>query len=117
MSYQYDPATEYETAPLGIKLYCLIAGLVGLYLLFLALDIMSYGGPAVGIGFLFLGLAIGYLVVLYGLWMLKPWAWTLAMIIFTFDLLTDFILLDVVGIIISVVLIAYLWSKRSYYGK
>ncbi len=117
MSYQYDPASEYETAPLGIKLYCIIAGLAGLYLLFIALDIMSYGGAATELGLLFAGLAVGYLVVLYGLWVLKPWGWTLGMIIFSFDLLIDLVRFDGVGIIISVILIAYLWSKRAYYGK
>lgn len=117
MSHNYVPDSESETAPLGIKIFCVIAGLAGLYGVIISLDLISLGGPGVGIGLAFLGFFVAYLAVLYGLWTLKPWGWTWGMILFVVDLLIDLFAGDLVGVLISILLLVYLWSKRSYYGK
>lgn len=117
MASQYNAVDEYETAPLGIKIFCVVAGIVGVYGLFVSLQLVSLGGPGVSLGLVFFGFFVAYLVVLYGLWTLEPWGWTWGMILFVIDLVIDLFSADLVGVIVSVLLIAYLWSKRSYYGK
>lgn len=117
MTASYDPARNYETAPLGIKVYCVIAALASLYLMILSLEIMGAGDPFLTLGFLFFGLAIGHIVVIYGLWMLRPWAWTWGMILFAFDGVLDVLRANGIGVLVSIILIVYLWSKRSLYGK
>jgi len=108
-------STGARTAPLGIKIYCVIAGLAGLYALFLSLRIVGVGGPFVALGVVLAALSVGYFVVLYGLWTLKPWAWTWGMIIFGIDLVIDLLRLDLLGVLISALLLAYLASKQSLY--
>jgi len=111
----HTSGTRRRTAPTGIKIYCVLAALGGLYALVLSLGILGAGGSFTVLGLLVAALAVGYFVVIYGLWTLEPWGWTWGMILFTLDLLVDLLRADVVGVLISALLLAYLASKRSLY--
>jgi hypothetical protein len=115
--HQHNSITEHETAPLGIKIYCVIVSLIILFGIIVSLGLMSMGGPGAALGTVFLGFFIAYLIVLYGLWTLKSWGWTWGMILLLVGLLDHLFSGDFVGIVISALLIAYLWSKREYYRE
>ncbi|ERG87956.1 MAG: hypothetical protein J07HX5_00097 [halophilic archaeon J07HX5] len=114
---QTDSATTVTTAPVNIKIYCVIVALVSLIGVGLSLKTISTSGPTGGFGMVFLGSSAANLVVLYGLWTLKSWSWTWAMVLFFFDAVINLFPGSLAGTIINAVFIGYLWSKRDYYDK
>ena len=71
--------------------------------------------PSASFGVLVLALAVGQAVVLYGLWTLKSWAWVVALVFYGLGALLDLFQLDVVGLLISLVVVAYVHGKAEYY--
>ncbi|MFH5797669.1 hypothetical protein [Haladaptatus sp. DYF46] len=110
-----------RTAPLGIKILCVLAvisGVLGLFGGFVALFSSPVGFI---VGIVAMVLSAAQLVVAWGLWTLQPWAWTLTLIVYGLSLLSDvFKLLTgngfaIISIIIGVLLLAYVYGKRDYY--
>jgi len=108
-----DPPPQRETAPLGIKIYCLVAGFVGVLTLIQVLALV--GSPASTLGILLSALAVAYLVLLWGLWTLRSWAWLLAMVNFALSGLISVSQRDFGGIVIALLLASYLITKVEYY--
>ena len=75
--------------PLGVTIVAILTIIGGLIFLVSGLVLLI-----IGIGFILLALGIAYLVMAYGLWKGKGWAWTITLI------------LSVIGIIIAIVSIA-----------
>ena len=104
-----------KSAPLGVKIICILGVIVSIFTFFMSLRIFAAGGPFVSLGLLFIFLTFAYLVVLYGLWTVQSWGWTWGMIVFVFGAITNLFELNIVGLIFSFVIIGYLYSKRGYY--
>ncbi|AFZ74413.1 hypothetical protein [Natronobacterium gregoryi] len=109
------PRQTGKQAPLGVKIICVLGVLASILTLFVSLQIMTSGGQFAGLGLLFLALTGAYLVVIYGLWTVQPWGWTWGMIVFVFGAVMDLFQGEVLSLLISLVIIAYLYSKRDYY--
>ena len=103
------------SAPLGIKIICVLGAIVTIFTFFISFRIMAAGGPFVSLGLLFVFLGLAYLVVLYGLWTLQPWGWTWAMIVFIFGAIMDLVQVQILGLLISLVIIGYVYSKKELY--
>lgn len=104
-----------STAPLGVKLICMLGVISASLTVLLAVPIALAGAPFVGIGMLFLFLGLVQFVVLYGLWTLQPWGWLWAMVLFGFGALMDVVQGNAVGLVVSVILLAYLYTKKGVY--
>lgn len=110
-----SPAT-YSSAkpstPLGIKIICVLGGIGGVLGLFGSLAMF---GISPILGLFALVLSIVQIVVVFGLWELRSWAWTLAMISYAIGLVFDLIGVNIIGLLIGIVLIAYLSSKSHLF--
>lgn len=110
-----------RSAPLGIKILCVLAVISGVFGLFGGFVALFSSPLGFVVGLVAMVLSLAQLVVAWGLWTLQPWAWTLTMIVYGLDLLVDVFklltgnALAIVGIIIGGLLLAYVYSKRDYY--
>jgi len=109
------PQPERTSAPLGIQVICAIGVLVSALLVIWGLSILSTGTPFSFLGVFGIALAGGYLIVSYGLWTLKPWGWTLGMIVFIIDGIVDISRVNATGVLISLLFIGYLYTKKDIY--
>jgi hypothetical protein len=84
-----------QTSPLGIKALCVLFGLVGVLLVAFGVLLLTGGGVLLGL----FSLALGglELALVYGLWTVKPWGWTLAIAVFSLTAIHN--LLNMVGIL------------------
>lgn len=104
-----------DTAPLGIKIICVVFGLVSVFGLFPSLGILFHGRVFAPIGILLLAYFIGLLVVLYGLWTLQSWAWPWALVFLGTDALIKLVTVNVLGLLISFIVLVYIVSKEDHY--
>lgn len=111
------------SAPAGIKVICVLATLgAGLGLLG-GFAVLALGGVGVVLGPLVIALSFAQLAAVYGLWTLQSWGWTLAIALYSLDVLLDaapFVLgdggvADVFGLLLSALILAYVYSKRDHY--
>ncbi|VVB59990.1 Uncharacterised protein [uncultured archaeon] len=116
--------------PLGVTILSIL-GFIGaglLVLLGIAMvglgSMMSYagmlgvlfGGLGAFAGIFILVLGIVEFVINYGLWNMKKWAWTVTLILEGIGLLSSLASLSILGIIISGVIVWYLWTKKDLFG-
>lgn len=111
------PHSANKSAPLGVKIICVLGVIGAIMLFFASFFMMGAGGPFIGFGLLFMLLALLHLVVVYGLWTVEPWGWTWGMVVFAFGAVMDVFQGQIFGLLISIVLIVYLYSKKDYYRK
>ena len=97
------------STPLGVKIICILGAIGGVLGLFGSLVLLGMS-PVLGIFSLVVSLV--QLIVVVGLWNLRSWAWTLAMIAYGLGILLDLVALDVFGLGIGLVILGYLGSKR-----
>lgn len=113
--------------PLGIQVLCALAvldgglsllqGLVGLG------GSILFGSPLGGIvGLIAIGLAVGELLVAWGLWGLQSWAWTAAVLVVAGSLVLDVagLLLGGAGfvpLVLSGGVLLYLLSQRDRFKR
>lgn len=104
-----------SSAPIGVKVIAAVAVFDGLLMLLGAL------GSFLSFNFLWaavLGaIAIAQLAVAAGLVTLRPYAWTVAMAVFGASLVADLLATDLLGVVVSGALLAYLYAKKDLYGK
>lgn len=112
-----EPTSERPTAPLGVKLYCLLGAIGTLFALPLSVRLVAEGGLFTAPSLVVLGFAVGQAIVLYGLWTLQPWAWTWAMVFLGLNLLASIVTVQVIGAIVGLLLLWYIGSKRSLYRR
>ncbi len=118
------PASSYDrsrSAPLGIKILCVLAVISGVLGIFGGLAMMAGSPIGIVLGPITILLSVAQLVVAWGLWTLQSWAWTLTLVVYGIDVLMDCVRLllgnigAIFGIIIGGLLLAYVYSKRDYY--
>ena len=105
------------TAPLGVKIICVLGVITASLTVLLSVPIMFAGGPFVGVGMAFLVLGLVHFVVVYGLWTVQPWGWTWGMIVFGLAALADIAQGQALGLIISVIILGYLYTKKDVYRR
>lgn len=116
--------SESAARPLGITILCVLyaillpVALYGLVVIFQVLPEAIVEGPTVVIVGLVI-VALIYLVAtytaLYGLWTLEPWGWKLAMIVFGLTALVDLVMGTFDRLIVTLLIIGYLYLKRDVY--
>jgi len=109
------PATyssSQPSPPLGIKIICVLGALGGIFGLLGSL-VMLGASPLLGLFALVISAA--QLVVVFGLWNLRSWAWTVAMVVYGLGALGDILGGNVVGLLISLIVIVYLLSKSHLF--
>lgn len=107
--------------PLGVTIIAIlliIAGVISLVGGLILLIIL--------VGFIFLALGIAYLVMAYGLWKGKGWAWTISLILAGIGVIMGIVYIiqdnlagGIVSIIINGVIIYYLFrpNVKAFFGK
>ncbi|ODR83046.1 hypothetical protein BG842_14780 [Haladaptatus sp. W1] len=110
-----------QSAPLGIKIICVLGALGALGSLLRGLGVLFSSPIGLIVGAIVIVFAVAKLAVVWGLWTLKSWAWTLTIIVYGLSLLMDVFrfftghLAAFFGIVVGGLLLAYVYSKREYY--
>lgn len=118
---QSSYGADRETAPTGIKVICVLVGLSGLYGLLAGLGLAAMGGVGLVVGAVGVVLSVVQLLVVYGLWTLRSWGWTVTMVVFSLDVLLDVVRLvvgsvsAVLGILVGGIVLWYVYGKRDLY--
>jgi hypothetical protein len=122
-------ATTANDAPLGIKLICVLAALGTILGLFGGLGMMGLAGSSgvpgwFGIlGIVTVLLSLLNVPMIYGLWTVQPWGWTLAMVLYGLNVIINGISLlagdagSILSIVVALIILGYIWSKADVYGK
>ncbi|MDQ4014204.1 MAG: hypothetical protein M3136_00360 [Thermoproteota archaeon] len=106
--------------PLGVTIIAILTIIGGLIFLASGLVLLI-----VGIGIILLALGIAYLVMAYGLWKGKGWAWTITLILSAIGIVVALISIAAgnIGAILSIVIhgvvIYYLYrpNVKAFFGK
>lgn len=105
-------SSDEPSAPLGVKIICIL-GAIGGALGFLGS--LALLGMAPAVGTVALIISIIQIVVVMGLWNLRSWAWTVSMIVYGLGLLLDLLAINILGLLIGIVVLSYLASKRRLF--
>jgi hypothetical protein len=111
-----SPSTRRET-PLGVYLIAILGGIGAVLGAIGSLGLVAMGGGFALLGVLLLVLSVAHLYVLVGLVRLRPWAWTWTLVIEGVSALLNLAGGDVLAVLISAVVIAYLFARADYFGK
>ncbi|MDF3032829.1 MAG: hypothetical protein K0R91_663 [Nitrososphaeraceae archaeon] len=111
--------------PLGVTIIAILTAIGGIVFLVSGISGIVAGGVSVGIGIIFLILGIAYLVITYGLWKGKRWAWTVTLILSVIGIILAIASIAVgnVGAIVSIIIhgvvIYYLYrpNVKAFFGK
>jgi hypothetical protein len=112
--------SERRRRPLGVTIIAILNIIVGI--------ITISGGIlllAVGIGIVLIIIGIANLVMAYGLWRGKGWAWTITLILSGIGIISNAVSIAtgnlgaIIGIIIYAVIIYYLYrpNVKAFFGK
>lgn len=128
-----DSASGYTagrtTASVGLKAICVLWFLGSALSIYLGFSLAVYAASYEAGWVAFLGilqglLGVAQLVSVFGLWGLRPWAWTLAVSLLWIGLLFRVIGLlsgnwieGGIGAIVSVLFLVYFYSRRDWFGK
>lgn len=118
--------------PLGVTIIAILTAIGGIVFLaggiagLIAAPFTSdFGVVSIGIGIISLGLGVAYLVMAYGLWNGKRWAWTITLILSVIGIILAIATIAagnvgaIVSIIIHAVVIYYLYRPKvkAFFGK
>ncbi|MFB6120441.1 MAG: hypothetical protein ABEJ68_04920 [Halobacteriaceae archaeon] len=103
------------TAPLGIKLICVLSVFLDLFALLVGLAAVGGGGPESVIGLVLLVIVAVDLTAVYGLWTVKSWGWVLAVAMRTLSLLAALVQGELVGFLVGLLILGYVVSKYDLY--
>jgi uncharacterized membrane protein (DUF2068 family) len=106
--------------PLGVTVIAILTVIGGIIFLVSGLVLLI-----IGIGIILLALGIAYLVMAYGLWKGKGWAWTITLILAAIGIIVAVVSIatgnvgGIVSIIINGVIIYYLYrpNVKAFFGK
>jgi hypothetical protein len=118
----YSYLTDYLTKsrPIGISILAILTVIGGIIVLASGLTLVY-----VGIGIILLALGIAYLIMAYGLWKGKGWAWTITLILSAVSVIVAIVSIytgnaqAIFSLIINAVVIYYLYRPhvKAYFGK
>jgi len=97
--------------PLGVTIICLL-GILGFLVAWIPILGLAAGTSTTFL--LALGLSvlnIASLAVLVGLWMMRRWAWILAILFYSLTAVADLLAVNVLGLFISVLIVVYRRSR------
>ncbi len=110
-----EPGSGYGGAdrPLGVTILAVLQIIGGLLVLFGGAALMAVGTYLLGplgalIGGVLLILGLFELVVGWGLWNMRPWAWLIAMILNIISIILSIVMFDIIGLIIPLIIVIYL---------
>ena len=106
--------------PLGVTLIAILTLIGGLIFLASGLVLLI-----IGIGIVLVALGIAYLVMTYGLWIGRGWAWTITLILSAIGIVVALVSIAfgnvaaIVNVIIHGVVIYYLYrpNVKTFFGK
>jgi uncharacterized membrane protein HdeD (DUF308 family) len=109
-----------ERRPLGVTIIAILTLIGGI--IFLASGLVLV---IIGIGIILLALGIAYLVMAYGLWKGKGWAWTITLILSAIGIIVALVSIAAgnvtatINVIIHGVVIYYLYrpNVKAFFGK
>ncbi|HET7149427.1 MAG TPA: DUF2127 domain-containing protein [Candidatus Nitrosopolaris sp.] len=124
---------QIRSRPFGVTIIAILIIIAGVISLFIGIGAVAIG-PLIGLVFVVIGaislaLGVAYLVMAYGLWKGKGWAWTISTIILFIGIVIDIISLprrstgdivsSIVSIAINAVILYYLYRPhvKAYFGK
>ncbi|WP_435101687.1 hypothetical protein [Halarchaeum sp. P4] len=97
------PATP--PTPTGVKVLCVLGVLALLVELERSLALMADGAA---LGLALLALTAAHAAVLWGLWTMRPWAWTGAMVFYGLSIVVSLVRLDAIRLVVGVLVVTYL---------
>jgi uncharacterized membrane protein (DUF2068 family) len=111
---------QQKQRPLGVTIIAILTIIGGIALLSIGAVLF-----VIGIGVVLVILGIAYLVMAYGLWKGKRWAWTITLIISVISIIVGIASIatgnfgTIIHIIINAVVIYYLYrpNVKAYFGK
>jgi hypothetical protein len=113
-----------QSAPLGIKLVCLVGALSVLLSLLAGAAFLGSGSVFGGFaGVLVLALAFVQAGTLWGLWTVRRWAWGAAVVFYSLGVLLAFVDIlagdpgAVVRLLLGAAVVAYVYSTGSVYRR
>ena len=106
--------------PLGVTLIAILTLIGGIIFLASGLVLLI-----IGIGIVLLALGIAYLVMTYGLWIGRGWAWTITLILSAIGIVVALVSIAlgnvaaIINVIIHGVVIYYLYrpNVKTFFGK
>lgn len=101
-----------QARPLGVTILCVLAGLGALLGLFGSVVIL---GASPLLGLFTLAVSMGQLAAVIGLWGLRTWGWSLGVALYVISGLIDLVTADPLGVVISGIIVLYLFSKRPLF--
>lgn len=101
--------------PLGIAIYCVLGCLGTVLTLFQAAYLVDQGGVLTPLGYIVGAFGILYFLVLVGLWTIRSWAWTAAIVILPLDILVHIVSLNIIPALVLSGLWLYLYLKKPLY--
>ncbi|MFC7215207.1 hypothetical protein ACFQO4_14110 [Saliphagus sp. GCM10025334] len=108
--------TSGQSRPLGVSIICVLGGLGFLFAWIPILQLLAYGGVGTFLAFVFTVVNVGMLAVIVGLWNMQGWALTWALVLYGLSALLDLVTLNLVGLLISLVILAYLLSVSDQFA-
>ena len=126
-----------KSRPLGVTIIAILIVIAGILTLLVGIGSIAIG-PLTALGLVFVAagvvslvIGIAYLVMGYGLWKGRGWAWTISMIVLIIGIIIKLISLpravasgsnfseDIVSIAISAFILYYLYRPhvKAYFGK
>ena len=111
---------SHKHRPLGVAVIAVLTIIGGIIFLVSGLVLLI-----IGIGIILLALGIAYLVMAYGLWKGKGWAWTITLILSAIGIIVAVVSIatgnvgGIISIIINGVIIYYLYrpNVKAFFGK
>lgn len=101
--------------PLGVTILCVVGAIGVVFGVIGSFGLIASGGPGPILGLVALALTVGQGIALVGLWSLQHWGYKWSLVFYGLSLLLDLVTADVLGVIISVLIIAYLVSKADHF--
>lgn len=122
-----------QSRPFGVTIIAILIIIAGVISLLIGIGSVAIG-PLIGLVFVVTGaislaLGVAYLVMAFGLWKGKGWAWTISTIVLFIGIVIDMISLprrsagdivsSIVSIAINAVILYYLFRPhvKTYFGK
>ncbi len=122
-----------QSRPFGVTIIAILIIIAGVVSLLIGIGSVAIG-PLIGLVFVVTGaislaLGVAYLVMAFGLWKGKGWAWTISTIVLFIGIVIDMISLprrsagdivsSIVSIAINAVILYYLFRPhvKAYFGK
>jgi hypothetical protein len=101
--------------PVGIKILAGLGTLFNLLAMLIGLSLFQYGGVGILAGLFVITIAALHIYVLLELVRMTPWAYGATMLLYGLGGFVQLLTLNVIGLAVTVLIMAYLWTKADLY--